>query len=104
MDKVLATGVKWYVGNIEGKDFDTGTVFVDERLDDRRGTAKGRATTPYKLTNSAVAKALSKHDFPLQCLVEFDRVTNGKGESETIIVDIRPALDHSQHTTVKKAA
>ncbi|MDB5970104.1 MAG: hypothetical protein JWQ90_2554 [Hydrocarboniphaga sp.] len=90
MDKVKVSGVRWFLGNIDGKDFNTGTVFVEERLDDRRGTAKGKASTPYKLANSAAAIALSKREFPLTCEVEFERVTNGKGESETFIVDIRP--------------
>lgn len=88
-DKVKVTGVKWFKGNIDGKEFDSGTAFVEERLDDRRGTAKGYAATPYKLSSSAIAQALSKREFPLICEVEFDRVTSGK-ESETIIADIRP--------------
>ena len=104
MEKLIATGVKWFDGDIDGKKISSGTVFVDERLDDRRGTAKGRAATPYKLENAAVAQALSRYDFPLECNVQFDRVTNGKGESETIITEIRPALDHSSTVTTKKAA
>lgn len=89
-EKVKVTGVKWFNGEIEGKKFDNGTVFVEERLDDRRGTAKGYACTPYKVGGSATAQALAKRDFPLVCEVEFDRVSNGKGESETIIVELRP--------------
>jgi hypothetical protein len=90
MDKVKVTGVKWFVGNIDGKDINSGTAFVEEKLDDRRGTAKGKACTPYKLSSAATAQALAKRDMPLDCVVEFERVSNGK-ESETIIVDIRPA-------------
>ncbi|MEK6805317.1 MAG: hypothetical protein AABY95_01535 [Pseudomonadota bacterium] len=90
MEKVKVTGVKWFKGNIDGKDLDSGTVFVEERLDDRRGTAKGYACTPYKVSSAAVAIALSGRAFPLVCAVEFGRVTNGKGESESIIEDIKP--------------
>ena len=99
MDKVRVTGCKWFKGNIDGKDLDSGTVFVEERLDDRRGTAKGRAATAYKVSSSAVAQALAKRDFPLMCDVEFERVSNGR-ESETIIADIRPSVEEP----VKKAA
>lgn len=95
MDKVKVTGVKWFKGNIDGKEFDTGTAFVEERLNDSRGTAKGRASTAYKLSSSATAQALAKREFPLVCEVEFDRVTDGKGSSETIIADIRPAMDEA---------
>lgn len=100
MDKVKVTGVKWFKGNIDGKDFDTGTAYIEERLDDRRGTAKGYAATPYKLSSSATAQALAKREFPLACEVEFERVTTGK-ESETIIGDIRPA--GAQAPTAKAA-
>lgn len=101
MDKVKVVGVKWFKGNIDGKDLDSGTVFVEERLDDRRGTAKGYASTPYKVSSSAVAQALAKREMPLVCQVEFDRVTNGK-DSETIIADIRPSED--QAPPARKAA
>lgn len=103
MEKVKLLGVKWFKGNIDGKDLDSATAFVVERLDDRRGTAKGHATQAYKLSSSAVAQALAKRDFPLNVEVEFDRVTNGKGDSETIIVDIRP-MDAPAIAPASKAA
>lgn len=90
MDKVKVTGAKWFKGNIDGKDIDSGSIFIEERLDDRRGTAKGYAATAYKVGSSAIAQVLAKRDFPLICNVEFERVSNGR-DSETIIVDIRPA-------------
>jgi hypothetical protein len=90
MDKVKVIGTKWFKGNIDGKDLDSGTVYIEERLDDRRGTAKGYAASAYKVSSSAVAQTLAKREFPLVCNVEFDRVTNGR-DTETIIVDIRPA-------------
>ena len=89
-DKVKVIGAKWFKGNIDGKDLDSGTVFIEERLDDRRGTAKGFAASAYKVSSAAAAQAIANRgDFPLTCIVEFERVTNGK-ESETIIADIRP--------------
>lgn len=89
MDKAKVSGVKWFVGEIDGKKIDTGTVYLDEKLDDRRGTAKGRACTPYKVS-SAVAMTLAKRDFPIECEIEFERMSDGKGGGESVIVDIRP--------------
>ena len=89
-DKVKVTGVRWFKGNIDGKELDSGKVYVEERLDDRRGTAKGYAATEYAVSSSAVAQALALREFPLTCNVEFERVSNGR-ESSTIIADIRPA-------------
>lgn len=92
MDKVKVTGVKFFKGEVEGKSYDSTTVFVEERLDERRGTAKGYATVAYKVGSSAVGQALLKREFPLKCEVEFERVTNGR-DTETIIVDLRPAVE-----------
>lgn len=92
MDKVKVTGAKWFKGNIDGKDLDSGTVFIEERLDDRRGTAKGYACTAYKLSSSARAEAIAKGEFPMLCEVEFERMTNGKGDSENVIVLIKPIV------------
>lgn len=104
MDKVKVTGAKWFKGNIDGKELDSGTVFVEERLNDLRGTAKGYASQPYKIASAAQAQALAKRDFPLVCNVEFARVTNGKGDSETIILDILPADAEAAPRPDKKAA
>jgi hypothetical protein len=104
MDKVKVTGVKWFEGNIDGKSYNNGTAYVEERLDDRRGTAKGRASTPYKLSSAAAAQVLAKREFPLICEVEWDRVTDGKGNSETIIADIRPTADEIPLQPVGKKA
>lgn len=90
MEKIIVMGVKWFEGEIDGKKMNTGTVFVQEKLDDRRGTAKGQATQSYKVGGAATCIQLAKRDFPLACMAEFERVTNGR-EAETIIVDIRPA-------------
>ncbi|WP_353188965.1 hypothetical protein [Pseudomonas sp.] len=104
MEKVKVTGLKWFEGEIEGKKFNSGTCFVEERLNDLRGTAKGYASQPYKLANAAQAQALAKREMPLLCNVEFSRVTNGKGDSETIIVDIMPADAEAAPRADKKAA
>lgn len=89
-EKVKVTGAKWFKGEIDGKKMNTGTIFIEEVLDDRRGTAKGYACTPYRLTDSHIAEALAQNTFPLVCLVEFQRMTNGKGDSESVITQIAP--------------
>ena len=88
-EKVKVTGVKWFVGEIDGKKLDSGTIFIEERLDDRRGTAKGYAATPYK-SLSKTAIELSRNEMPVICEVEFERMTTGKGDSENVIAQIAP--------------
>jgi hypothetical protein len=83
------TGVKFFVGNVEGKDYDSGKIFVEEALDFTRKTAKGYATVEYALADSAAAKAIMHNEFPLVCDVEFMRVTNGD-TSKNIVVSVKP--------------
>ncbi|PTU33035.1 hypothetical protein [Stenotrophobium rhamnosiphilum] len=101
LEKVKVTGVKWFQDSIDGKAFDTGTAFIEERLDESKGRAKGYACTPYRLGSAALAQVLAKREMPLVCEVEFDRVTNGK-ETQIIIADIRPLGEKSP--PVAKAA
>jgi hypothetical protein len=83
------TGVKFFKGGIDGKDIDSGKVFIEEALDFTRGTAKGYATVDYSLANAEAAKALMHNEFPLVCEVEMMRVTNGD-TSKNIVVAIKP--------------
>jgi len=91
IDKVKVTGVKFFDGNVDGKNIDSGTVFIEQLLDFRNGTAKGCAVTAYPLASSKEAKALMNHDFPLTCEVEFLRLTTGKGD-KTVVNSLRPVL------------
>ena len=89
VSKEKVTGVKFFMGNIDGKDIDSGKVFIEESLDFTRGTAKGYATVEYALANAAAAKGLMHNEFPLVCEIEFQRVTNGD-VSKNIVMSIKP--------------
>lgn len=89
LEKVKVTGVKFFAGNIDGKDIDSGKIFVEELLDFTRKTAKGYATQEYSLADSSAAKKLMEMEFPAVCEVEFSRVTNGD-VSKNIVMAVRP--------------
>ena len=89
VEKVKVTGVKFFVGDIDGKGIDSGKVFIEESLDFTRGTAKGYATQDYALANAQVAKGLMHLEFPVVCEVDFQRVTNGD-VSKNIVVGVKP--------------
>lgn len=83
------TGVKFFVGNIDGKELDSGKIYVEEKLDFTRKTAKGYATVEYALADAAAAKAIMHNELPLMCEIEWMRVTNGD-TSKNIVVSVKP--------------
>jgi hypothetical protein len=93
VEKVKITGVKFFQGSIDGKDIDSGTIFVEEMLDFTTGRAKGYATQAYKAGKASVSMELmNRHEFPLIAEVEFMRVTNGN-ETKNVIANVT-ALPH----------
>lgn len=103
VEKVKITGVKFFQGNIDGKEFDSGTIFVEEMLDFTTGRAKGYATQAYKAGKAEVSMQLmARHEFPCVAEVEFLRVTNGN-ETKNVIANV-VVIPHDISKPEKKAA
>ena len=83
------TGMKKFKGDIEGKSFDSTTVFVETRMDDRNGNRRGHCTMDFNAGISEVYDRLQPVNLPAEFEVEWDTVTNGNNVQQ-IIVDIRP--------------
>ena len=83
------TGMKKFKGDIDGRPFDSTTVFIETKLDDRSGYRRGVCTNDFNAGNSEVFDRLSSIALPAEFEVEWDTVSNGK-RSQQIIVDIRP--------------
>ncbi len=98
LEKVKVTGVTFFNDTIDGKKIDSGSVFVEEFLDESTGRSKGYATQKYPLGNADSAKAIMHNTFPLVCEVEFRRVTNGNVSKNTVhsIKPVSPAQQAKQ--------
>ena len=83
------TGMKKFKGDIEGKAFDSTTVFVETRMDDRNGNRRGHCTMDFNAGVSDVFDRLKDAALPAEFEIEWDTVTNGNNVQQ-IIVDIRP--------------
>lgn len=83
------TGMKKFKGEIDGKQFDSTTVFVETRLDDRGGNRRGKCTMDYNAGSSDVFDRLKNVDLPADLELEWDTVSNGN-DSKQIIIDVRP--------------
>ena len=86
---VRITGMKKFKGEIEGKQFDSTTMFIETRMDDRQGNQRGQCSMSFKAGNSEVYDKLSSIALPAEFEVDWDTVTNGN-KSQQIIVNIRP--------------
>ena len=83
------TGMKKFKGEIEGKSFDSTTVYVETRMDDRSGNRRGLCTMDFNAGTSEVYDRIKAAELPGQFEIEWDTVTNGNAVHQ-IIVDIRP--------------
>jgi hypothetical protein len=90
-ERVKVTGVKAFKGTIEGSgdEIDSGSIFVEEKLDDSRGNAKGFCSGVYGLGSAEAGRRIMHNDFPLMCDVTFERRTNGK-QIRVIVTDVKP--------------
>lgn len=84
------TGMKKFKGDIEGKQFDSTTVYIETKMDDRNGTRRGHCSMDFSAGNSGVYDRLATISLPGEFEVEWDTVTNGS-KTQQIIVDIRPS-------------
>lgn len=89
----VVTGVKKYVGNIDGNQIDSGTLFVEMKLSGK--DAKGIATQSYKCTNSQVIDRIFHLEPPYRASLTMEEVTNGKNASTKVVHDVRPIAAQS---------
>lgn len=83
------TGMKKFKGDIDGRNFDSTTVFIETKMDDRNGNRRGVCTNDFNAGKSEVYDRLSTIALPAEFEVEWDTVSNGS-KTRQIIVDIRP--------------
>ncbi|WP_321875638.1 hypothetical protein [Burkholderia cenocepacia] len=87
--RVTISGVKYWVGNLDGKDVDSATIFVDKRL--RGETAKGTCSKELKVEKSAIIKSIWHLPLPFEAEVTMEQTTNGKsGGDREIVTSIKP--------------
>jgi hypothetical protein len=87
--EAVVTGVKFFDDNVEGKHYQSTTVYCLIDMDESRKNAKGQATAEYKHESPALFRKLQDLAFPVNCELVLDQVTNGK-MVKTIVLDVRP--------------
>lgn len=87
--EVIVNGVTKFTGVIDGKELDSGTMFILEELDDKSGNAKGARTTENKCASSDVVKRVMHLQFPSKLKLVYERQVSKSGE-KLIIIDAKP--------------
>jgi len=91
---VQLTGVKRFKGEVEGKSYDSTTLFCLLGLDSTSGDAFGKASAEYKFGTSErfdEVKHLLRNG-PVPVVLELDLVTTGK-TTKTTVVGLKPAQE-----------
>jgi hypothetical protein len=82
-------GVSFFADKIDGEAINSGTVFIEEELDERAGRAKGFRTVEYACPDSELPKRLIHNTFPVMCEVVFELSTSKRAQ-KVMVVDARP--------------
>ncbi|MGE5648880.1 MAG: hypothetical protein ACM34A_01675 [Bacillota bacterium] len=87
--KTKILGVAFFAGAVDGKDIDSGTLFVEEALDESTERAKGFRSVEYKTPNHMIPKGLLHNSFPMMADITVEsKVT--KGGSSLIVTAVKP--------------
>jgi len=82
--RVTVRGAKTWVGNMDGKQLDTGTIYADVEL--RGEGSKGCFTQALKCENSEVVKKVISNPFPFLAELSMIVTSNGKQDGDQQVV------------------
>lgn len=97
-------GAGFFNDKIDGEMIDSGSVFIEEALDESKGRAKGFRTVEYRCPSHELAARLCKGELPAQFEVTFEIVTTKRGQAINVVDAVASAAKPSQPQPLPKAA
>lgn len=85
----VISGVAFFDGNIDGKQLNSGTLFILQELDVSKGSAKGQRTVEKKCDGAEIVKCLMHLEFPLKCKVTYEERVS-KGAERMVVIECVP--------------
>ena len=85
--RVTVRGAKLFRGNLDGKDIDSGKLFVDVEL--KGETSWGTCTQELKCEGSKLIDNIKHNPFPFLAEVSMQEMSNGK-TSTKVVTSIKP--------------
>lgn len=101
--EAVVNGVTFFHGVIDGKELDSGTMFILEELETKNGNAAGARTTENKCASSETVKRIITNTFPNKFKLVYERQVTKAGE-KLIIIDARPISEARLPAHDRKAA
>lgn len=93
MSTFKVVGLKRFEGSMDGKNIDSGKLFVELALDDTRNGkdmfSKGITVEEIRLQDSEIIKRLEHIPLPFEAHIITKRVSNGT-KSREVVLDVRP--------------
>lgn len=83
--KEVVLGAKSFKGTIEGRQFDSTTVFCQTKLDESQGTAKGFAGASYVWGGADNFEKIRHLPFPFEAELTMETVTSGNKQRQICI-------------------
>jgi hypothetical protein len=83
------TGLGFFDGDIDGKNIKSGSIFIEDDLDESKGNSKGKRTVEHKCDADIVKLLMQQNEFPMYADVKFgSQVT--RGAQKFVVVGVRP--------------
>lgn len=86
---MVVKGVSFFEGQIDGKQMSSASIFVEEKMDEKSGTAKGFRTVEHKCVNADVIKRVFNNDFPMSAEVSLELLVK-KGTQSFVVTALKP--------------
>jgi hypothetical protein len=101
--RCVIKGVSFFADKIDGEAINSGSVFIEEQLDEKTGRSKGFRTVEYKCPDSEIPKRLISNTFPVEAEVVFELTTTKRAQTVTI-ADVRVGAKGPQPAPLPRAA
>lgn len=99
----IISGVAFFDGTIDGKQLNSGTLFILQELDTSRASAKGQRTVEKRCDSAEIVRRIIHLEFPLKCKVTYEERVS-KGAERMVVIDCIPISSARQSDPIKKAA
>jgi hypothetical protein len=87
--QMVIKGATFFDGQIDGKQLSSGSIFVEEQMDESTGNAKGFRTVEHKCKSADVVKSVFHNSFPMLADVSLDLIVK-KGTQSFVVMKVEP--------------
>lgn len=99
----VVSGVSFFDGQIDGKQLNSGVLFILQELDTKNKNAKGQRTVEKKCDSDQVVKGIMHLEFPIKCHIVYEERVSKTAE-KLVVISCRPLERARVEDPARKAA